>query len=101
MSNSAEVDEPVFDRDSNSDVQKLFKIKFDEVKGNYTEFWNSVQDLNGNDALYPRDYDVTQVTGILRKGKLIHTDYFDKPGSLKLKIRFEGGQLAIFKIMAM
>lgn len=79
----------------------VFSISFNGTNGNYTEFWRSVRDLATDDCLYPRSYDVTQVTGILRRTKIIHADLFPKQTSLKLKIEFEGHQSAIFKIMLM
>ena len=78
---------------------KLFKIGFNVNSGNYTEFWSSVRLLAGNDCLYPQSYDATEVTGILRNSKIIYADLFTKQTSLKLKMRFEGNQSAIFKIM--
>ena len=79
----------------------VFSISFNGTHGNYTEFWRSVRDLATDDCLYPRSYDVTQVTGVLRRTKIIHADLFPKQTSLKLKIEFEGHQSAIFKIMLM
>lgn len=76
-----------------------FRISFNETSGNFTEFWKSVRSLSANDSLYPKNYDVTQVTGILRRTKITHADLFRKKTSLKFKIRFEGDQSAIFKVM--
>ena len=70
-------------------------------KRNYTELWATVRALAQDDYLYPRDYDVSQVTTALRKGEVIHADIFKKQTALKFKIVLEGGQSAIFKVMVM
>lgn len=97
ISESGEFDSA--DLDLDADEPQAYRIKFDEKKDNYTVFWNSVRVLIGSDTLYPRSYDVTQVTGILRKTKIISADIFNRKGSPKLKIGFEGRQSALFKPM--
>lgn len=87
------------DSGTNTTSSNLFRIEFDETHGNYSEFWRTVRALVGKDCLYPGTYDATQVTGILRRGRIIYADLFKKQTSLKLKLVFEGQQSAIFKIM--
>lgn len=85
---------------SDQEATNLFRIDFDKETGNYTEFWNSVRKLAGYDTLYPRDYDVTQVTEILQTAKIISADILQThPSSFKLIIGFEGHQYAVFKVI--
>ena len=72
-----------------------------DCERNYTEFWTSVRELVGDDCLYPKTFDVSQVTTALRQAKINHVDLFMQQTSLKFKMVLEGGQTAIFKPMIM
>ena len=73
-----------------------------KYKTNYTsEFWNSIRSQVDHDCLYPKTFDVDPVVTALREAKVINALLFDYKHSLKFKVKLEGGQTAVFKVMNM
>ena len=77
---------------------KDFQNKLKETwKTNATEFWDMVDSMINNNSLYPKDFNVSIITDVLRTAKAELFDLFADRNSLKWMITLEGGQSVLFK----